>query len=106
MSNAARANQLQARAQDRERQRRNAARRATAEAKMAAEAVATSPGPGMGYDNRCMTCDGRYCGQDCDGRPGYVWVVGIGWRSPEAATTWQMQGATVYWDDTADRLYA
>lgn len=64
-----------------------------------------SPGPGMGYEGRCMTCDGRYCGQDCDGRPGYVWVVGIGWRSEVAATTWEVQGRTVYWDDKADRLF-
>lgn len=64
-----------------------------------------SPGPGMGYDGRCMTCDGRYCGTDCDGRPGYVWVVGSGWRSPEHAASLEAQGASVYWDDTADRLF-
>lgn len=61
--------------------------------------------PGM-YDatGRCLTCDGRYCGTDCDARPGYVWVVGIGWRSEVAATTWEMQGRTVYWDDRAERF--
>lgn len=61
--------------------------------------------PGM-YDatGRCMTCDSRYCGNTCDARPGYVWVVGIGWRSEDAAATWEMQGRTVYWDDRADRF--
>lgn len=57
------------------------------------------PGPGMGADGRCMTCDGRYCGTSCEGRPGYVWVVGLGWKSPEAAKALEALGREVYWQD-------
>jgi hypothetical protein len=56
------------------------------------------PGPGMGEDGRCMTCDGRYCGSECHGRPGYVWLVGYGWASPQVAKTMEARGRTVYWD--------
>lgn len=56
--------------------------------------------PGMdGSTGRCFTCDSRRCGTTCDAQEGYVWVEGVGWRSPEAATTWEMEGRTVRWDD-------
>jgi hypothetical protein len=64
----------------------------------------TSPGPGMGEDGRCMTCDGRYCGQECEARPGRVWVVGRGWKDLDEAEIMAAEGRTVYWDDTSDRF--
>jgi hypothetical protein len=57
------------------------------------------PGPGMGEDGRCMTCDGRYCGASCAGRPGYLYVVGRGWVSPEVAESLDAQGLCVYWGE-------
>lgn len=53
-------------------------------------------------DERCQTCDGRYCGDGyCKGRDGYVWVNGHGWRSPNVARAAQNLNPTirVQWDD-------
>lgn len=47
----------------------------------------------------CPICDGPYCGSGCQGRPGYVWVNGRGWRDPEVARQLEAQGRTIQWDD-------
>ena len=56
--------------------------------------------PGMDPSTgRCLTCDGRYCGTTCDAREGHVWVVGKGWRSPDAADAIAAAGYQVHWGE-------
>ncbi|MFZ5850332.1 MAG: hypothetical protein ACOYY2_02920 [Actinomycetota bacterium] len=47
----------------------------------------------------CLTCGGIYCGPVCAGRPGHVWVPGLGWASPAAAADLEAAGRAVRWDD-------
>jgi hypothetical protein len=49
-------------------------------------------------DFRCPECDGRYCPpSECARRPGYVWVVGKGWKDPETAAALERAGFQVQW---------
>lgn len=56
----------------------------------------------MEDDYRCWTCDSRWCHGECE-NPGWVYVVGYGWASPEAASVLEQNGRTVHWDEVAPR---
>lgn len=57
--------------------------------------IATSS-PGITEpDDRCTTCDCRYCGETCHAAEGTSYVVGIGYRRHDIAQRWKSAGRTV-----------